>query len=98
MRTLLSAGVVELADEGRVRGAVEHFYALVPGGDHDLHLTDPITQLLGLCGALTVPAADGGYPRPSVIDEPARERLTAVLARLRPEVQQIVAEAVERAE
>ena len=31
VRTLVSAGVVELADEGRVRGAVEHFYALVPG-------------------------------------------------------------------
>jgi DNA-binding transcriptional ArsR family regulator len=28
VRTLVAAGVVELADEGRVRGAVEHFYAL----------------------------------------------------------------------
>jgi hypothetical protein len=55
-------------------------------------------QLLGLCGALTVPAEDGGYPRPTVLDDDARERLTAVLERLRPEVQQIVAEAVARAE
>jgi DNA-binding transcriptional ArsR family regulator len=98
VRTLVSAGVVELADEGRVRGAVEHFYALVPGDEEDLRIVDPITQLLGLCGALTVPAADGGYPRPSVVDDLARERLTALLDRLRPEVQQIVAEAVARAE
>lgn len=98
VRTLVSAGVVELADEGRVRGAVEHFYALVPGDDDDLQLADPITQLLRLCGALTVPAEDGGYPRPSVVDEIARKRLTAVIERLCPEVQQIVAEAVARAE
>jgi DNA-binding transcriptional ArsR family regulator len=98
VRTLVSAGVVELADEGRVRGAVEHFYALVPGDDDDLRLADPITQLLGLCGALTVPATDGGYPRPSVIDDIARKRLMAVLEQLRPEVQQIVAEAIARAE
>ena len=29
VRTLTAAGVVVLADEGRVRGAVEHFYMLV---------------------------------------------------------------------
>lgn len=99
VRTLVSAGVVELADEGRVRGAVEHFYALVPGdGDDDLRLADPITQLLQLCGALTVPSEDGGYPRPAVVDDAAREALSAVLERLGPEVRQIVAEAVERAE
>lgn len=98
VRTLVSAGVVELADEGRVRGAVEHFYALVPGDDDDLQLADPITQLLRLCGALTVPARDGGYPRPSVVDDIARERLMAVIDRVCPEVQQIVAEAVARAE
>jgi DNA-binding transcriptional ArsR family regulator len=98
VRTLVSAGVVELADEGRVRGAVEHFYALVPGDEEDVRIVDPITQLLGLCGALTVPAADDGYPRRSVVDDLARERLTSLLDRLRPEVRQIVAEAVARAD
>jgi DNA-binding transcriptional ArsR family regulator len=97
VRTLVSAGIVELADEGRVRGAVEHFYALVPGDD-DLQLTDPIAQLLGLCGALTVPDDGGGYPRPSVIDDEARERLLDLLDRVRPEVQDIVAESTRRAE
>jgi hypothetical protein len=98
VRTLVSAGVVELADEGRVRGAVEHFYALVPGDQEDVRLTDPVTQLLGLCGALTMPDPDGGYPRPAVIDDIARERLTAIIAQLCPEVQQIVAEALARAD
>jgi DNA-binding transcriptional ArsR family regulator len=98
VRTLVEAGVVELADEGRVRGAVEHFYALVPGAEEDLPSTDPLTQLLRLCGALTVPAADGGYPRPSVLDDLARERLLAVLDRLRPEVHQIVVASMARAE
>lgn len=98
VRTLVSAGVVELAEEGRVRGAVEHFYALVPGDENLQQLADPVTQLLRLCGALTVPAEDGGYPRPSVVDEIARERLTAVIERLGPEVRQIAAEAVARAE
>lgn len=98
VRTLVSAGVVELADEGRVRGAVEHFYALVPGDQDDVRLTDPVTQLLGLCGALTLPDPDGGYPRPAVIDDIARERLTKIITELCPEVQQIVAEALARAD
>lgn len=98
VRTLVSAGVVELADEGRVRGAVEHFYALVPGDQEDVRLTDPVTQLLGLCGALTMPDPDGGYPRPAVLDADARKRLTAMIAKLRPEVRQIVAEAIARAD
>ena len=33
VRTLAAAGVIELADEGRVRGAVEHLYLLVPERD-----------------------------------------------------------------
>jgi DNA-binding transcriptional ArsR family regulator len=98
VRTLVSAGVVELADEGRVRGAVEHFYALVPGDQDDVRLTDPVTQLLGLCGALTMPDPDGGYPRPAVLDDIARERLTSIIAKLHPEVRQIVAEALARAD
>jgi DNA-binding transcriptional ArsR family regulator len=95
VRTLVSAGVVELADEGRVRGAVEHFYALV-SDEREGQLADPVGQLLGLCGALTVPAPDGGYPRPTVLDAPAREKLQRLLARLRPEVRDIVAEATAR--
>jgi DNA-binding transcriptional ArsR family regulator len=96
VRTLVAAGVVELADEGRVRGAVEHFYAIVPGGEDETRLTDPVAQLLGLCGALTVPDPDGGYPRPTVLDDPAREQLQALIAQLRPEVRTIVAAATER--
>jgi DNA-binding transcriptional ArsR family regulator len=96
VRTLVAAGVVELADEGRVRGAVEHFYALVPGDEEETRLTDPIGQLLAICGALTVPDAGGGYPRPAVLDDPAREELRRLIARVRPEVQEIVAAASAR--
>ena len=95
VRTLVAAGVVELADEGRVRGAVEHFYALVRDED-DIQLADPVGQLLGLCGALTVPASDGGYPRPSVLDDSARKQLRRLIAQLRPEVRDIVAAATAR--
>jgi DNA-binding transcriptional ArsR family regulator len=94
MRTLLSAGVIVLADEGRVRGAVEHFYALA--NQDEAPLTDPANTLLALCGALTVPSPNGDYPRPAVLDEKARKALDTVLARLRPEVQTIVAGAARR--
>jgi hypothetical protein len=94
VRTLVAAGVVELADEGRVRGAVEHFYALVR--EDDAQLADPVSQLLGLCGALTVPDDDGGYPRPAVLDEPARKQLRRMIDRLSPEVRDIAAAATAR--
>lgn len=96
MRTLVTAGLVELADEGRVRGAVEHFYALAPGTESEVRLTDPITQLLNLCGALTQADPAGGYPQPTLLDDAARDRLSAVIAKVRPEVQKIAAEATRR--
>jgi DNA-binding transcriptional ArsR family regulator len=94
MRTLVSAGVIVLADEGRVRGAVEHFYLLAD--KDEAPLTDPAEALLALCGALTVPSPDGGYPRRVVLDEKARDALDTVLARLRPQVRTIVAGAAKR--
>jgi DNA-binding transcriptional ArsR family regulator len=94
VRTLSAAGVIELADEGRVRGAVEHLYALVRD---DAPLVDPVGNLLSICGALTVPAPDGGYPVPVSLDEPARRDLRAIIDRLRPEVREIAAAATRRA-
>jgi DNA-binding transcriptional ArsR family regulator len=96
VRTLVSAGVIELADEGRVRGAVEHFYALVPR-EEDTHLVDPIHTLLGLCGTLTLPSPNGGYPRPAALDDRARGELRDILGRLRPQVRKIVVAAAQRA-
>jgi DNA-binding transcriptional ArsR family regulator len=95
VRTLVSAGVVELADEGRVRGAVEHFYALV-ADEEATQLTDPIDTLMRLCGTLTVASTDGDYPRPVVLDEQARGELRDVLDELRPKVTKIVAGASRR--
>ncbi|HEV7754072.1 MAG TPA: winged helix-turn-helix transcriptional regulator [Baekduia sp.] len=95
MRTLVSAGVIVLADEGRVRGAVEHFYALA--NKDEAPLTDPAETLLALCGALTLPSPNGGYPRRVVLDDKARGALDTLLARLRPQVQTIVAGAAKRA-
>ncbi len=79
-----------------MRGAVEHFYALVSENEEELQLADPVGQLLGLCGALTVPGPDGGYPRQTVLDARARKQLMRVIARLRPEVRDIVAAATAR--
>jgi DNA-binding transcriptional ArsR family regulator len=87
VRTLSAAGVIELADEGRVRGAVEHLYALVRD---DAPLADPVGNLLSICGVLTLPAPDGGYPVPASLDEAARRDLRAVIERIGPEVRQIV--------
>ena len=96
VRTLVAAGVVELADEGRVRGAVEHFYAL-SASERDGTLSDPIGALLALCGALTVPGADGGYPRPVAIDDRARDQLHGVIDKLQPEVRAIASASTARA-
>lgn len=92
VRTLEEAGQVELADEGRVRGAVEHFYTLVDGAVAP-PASDPARQLLSSCGALTVPDPDGGYPRPTVIDESARDELRLIIEELAPKVQAIAAAA-----
>ena len=67
VRTLLGAGVVTLAEEGRVRGAVEHFYALVP--DNEADLNDPVIGLQKLCGALTLPRHQRWLP---AADRPRR--------------------------
>jgi DNA-binding transcriptional ArsR family regulator len=95
MRTLLQAGVVELAQEGRVRGAVEHFYALVP--DHAREIADPLVGLQKLCGALTLASADGGYPSPVALDDEARAQLQKLLDGLVPKVRRIVRETSARA-
>jgi DNA-binding transcriptional ArsR family regulator len=94
VRTLVSAGVIALADEGRVRGAVEHFYALTD----EAQRSDSIGALLSVCGALTVPSPDGGYPRPIVLDNRARKQLKTVMNKLQPEIRKIVADSTARAE
>jgi DNA-binding transcriptional ArsR family regulator len=95
VRTLLAAGVVELADERRVRGAIEHLYALVP--DYEAEINDPLVGLQKLCGALTLPTSGGGYPQPVVLDQQARAHLTTLLDELRPTVERIVRDAASRA-
>jgi len=96
VRTLVAAGVVELADEGRVRGAVEHFYALTLD-EQELTLSDPIGTLLSLTGALTVPGAAGGYPTPVALDDRARDELRKVIKKLQPEVRAIASASTARA-
>jgi DNA-binding transcriptional ArsR family regulator len=94
VRTLLGAGVVTLAEEGRVRGAVEHFYALVP--DNEADLNDPVIGLQKLCGVLTLPVSKGGYPQPIALDAQARSELEKLLNGLRPKVQRIVRDTAKR--
>ncbi|HWH93646.1 MAG TPA: hypothetical protein VNT03_07285 [Baekduia sp.] len=92
----MAADMVELDEEGRVRGAVEHFYKLTASADR-APSTDSTARLLGLCGALTVPDPEGGYPIPTELDANARRDLGACLDRLRPQVQQIAAASTARA-
>lgn len=95
VRTLVAAGVVTLADEGRVRGAVEHFYVLALN-DSETTVADPVRALLSLCGVLSVPSDDGGYPEPVRLDDRARKQLTAVIGRLEPEVRTIAVASTKR--
>jgi len=95
VRTLLAAGVVELAEEGRVRGAVEHFYALVP--ENESEINDPLVGLQKLCGVLTLPTGENGYPQPVPLDPEARAQLQKILDTMRPKVQRIVRETAKRA-
>jgi DNA-binding transcriptional ArsR family regulator len=95
VRTLVAAGVVELADEARVRGAVEHFYAFVPGTEPS-PVSSPINQLLAACNASMILDEDDEYPQPAIIDADAKERLQGLIERLRPRVQAIVAESTLR--
>jgi len=95
VRTLVAAEIVELAHEGRVRGAVEHFYRMVADADHPASL-DPVRQLLGVCGALTVPDPEGSFPTPSEIDAEARAELAEIVDKLRPWVQEIAAASTAR--
>jgi DNA-binding transcriptional ArsR family regulator len=94
VRTLLAAGVVELAEEGRVRGAVEHFYALVP--DNEAEINDPLVGLQKLCGVLTLPTGENGYPQPVPLDAEARAQMQKILDTMRPKVQRIVRETAKR--
>lgn len=95
VRTLLAAGVVELAEEGRVRGAVEHFYALVP--DNEAEINDPLVGLQKLCGVLTLPTGENGYPQPVPLDDEGRAQMQKILDTMRPKVQRIVRETAKRA-
>jgi DNA-binding transcriptional ArsR family regulator len=96
VRTLVSAGVIELAEEGRVRGAVEHYYALTEVVADDAPLVDPFNQLLSLCRAMTIPGEDGGYPRPVVLDDAGRQELRAVMSQISPQVQAIASASTAR--
>ena len=97
VRTLVAAGVVELADEQRVRGAVEYLYILAEAEtEYENTVTDPINMLLAVCGALTMPDPKGGYPSPVALDERARRDLGSVIASIQPKVRAITAQAAAR--
>lgn len=95
VRTLAAAGIVVLADEGRVRGAVEHYYALAID-EHELPRGDRADALLAVCG-LTVLPGERGLPQPVVLDDRARVELLELLPRLRATVGRIAAESTQRA-
>lgn len=95
VRTLKAAGVVVLADEARVRGSVEHLYALAPTAEK-VTLNDPSEAMLSLCGVLMLPGGDEGLPRPVVLDDEARLELRVLLDALTPKVHTIARKSTER--
>jgi DNA-binding transcriptional ArsR family regulator len=89
MRVLASAGLIELADEQRVRGAIEHYYAIVP--DVAAEFADPVARLQTLCGVLMELDPVSGLPRTIEPDEDTqRELLEFLLNDVKPHVAEIV--------
>jgi DNA-binding transcriptional ArsR family regulator len=94
VRVLRSAGIIEGAEEGRVRGAVEHFYVL----SDDLATPDirsDLRDLQRLCGVLTLPNEEG-LPCHVELDEPALREMQDLLDTLRPRVEAVVRKAAQR--
>jgi DNA-binding transcriptional ArsR family regulator len=90
VRVLASAGVIELADEDRVRGAVEHYYAL--DADVAKELSDPITRLQVLCGKLMELDDASGFPRVITPSEETHRKLLNFLDNhVKPRVAEIIA-------
>ena len=88
-RILASAGVIELADEVRVRGAVEHYYALV--ADVATEFVDPIARLQMLCGERMKLDDASGFPRIIEPDEETHRKLLEFLdAHVKPRVAEII--------
>jgi DNA-binding transcriptional ArsR family regulator len=89
MRVLASAGVIELADELRVRGAIEHYYAIV--ADVAAEFVDPISRLQTLCGELMEMDPVSGLPRAIEPDEDTQKRLLDFLLNdVKPRVAEII--------
>ena len=87
MRVLASAGLIELADEARVRGAIEHYYAIV--ADVAAESADPIPRLQTLCGERMKMDDASGFPK---IVKPDEETHRALLEFLETQVKPRVAE------
>lgn len=94
VRLLEEAGVIELSEVGRARGAVEHFYVLA--ADDVVAIGDPLSELLKICHALTVPSEDGSVKQ-SELDDVARGELEGLLDAAKPKVLRVVRSAVKRA-
>jgi DNA-binding transcriptional ArsR family regulator len=90
IRVLASAGVVELADEDRVRGAIEHYYELDAVVAEEL--VDPVTRLQTLCGMLMDLDDTTGFPRVITPDKETHRKLLDFLDNhAKPRVAEIIA-------
>ena len=88
-RVLASAGVIELADEARVRGAVEHYYAIV--ADVAAEFVDPVPRLQTLCGELMKMDDASGFPKVVEPDEDTHRKLLDLLeTHVKPRVAEIL--------
>jgi DNA-binding transcriptional ArsR family regulator len=89
IRVLASAGLIELADERRVRGAVEHYYGLV--ADVAAAFVDPVSRLQTLCGELMEIDPVSGFPRVIEPDADTQKKLLDFLDNhVKPRVAEII--------
>jgi hypothetical protein len=90
LRILASAGLIELADETRVRGAVEHYYAL--DADATKEFVNPVSRLQMLCGELMEMDEASGFPKLITPDEDTHRQLLDFLDNdVKPQVAAIIA-------
>jgi DNA-binding transcriptional ArsR family regulator len=95
MRVLASAGLIELAEEQHVRGAIEHYYAIVP--DVTAEFVDPVSRLQTLCGELMKMDDASGLPTAVKPDADTQKKLLDFLDNdVKPRVAEIIGRQARR--
>jgi hypothetical protein len=96
VRTLVAAGVLVLVDEGRVRGAVEHYYTLASHQPLP-PASDPVRVALALSRALSVSPPGDGPPLLTELDPRGRDEIQELVDRFALNVRSVALSSTLRA-